>query len=71
MERKLNVLIAIAAVQALSLLWLCAQWLGPAPSPAYAGEGQDVVITGHRVSRYDPLPVTIRNDDVVRVKCVD
>jgi hypothetical protein len=71
MEKKVNVLIAIAAVQALCLTWLCLRSLGPLPSPAFAGDAQEVQIVDHRISRYNPLPVTIRNDDAIRVKCVD
>ena len=71
MENKLNVLIAIAAPQALCLSWLCLRSLGPRPPPAFAGDAQEVQIVDHRISRYNPLPVTIRNDDAIRVKCVD
>jgi len=41
------------------------------PSPACAGDAQEVQIVDQRLSRYNPLPVTIRNDDAIRVKCVD
>lgn len=71
MEKKVNVLIAIAALQAICLSWLALQELGPVPPHAYAGDAQEVELVDHRVSRYNPLPVTIRNDDAIRVKCVD
>jgi hypothetical protein len=71
MEKKVNVLIAIAALQAICLSWLALRELGPVPPLVYAGDAQEVELVDHRVSRYNPLPVTIRNDDAIRVKCVD
>jgi len=71
MDTKVNVLIAIAVLQALCLAWMCLHPLGSPPSPAYAGDAQEVQIVDQRLSRYNPLPVTIRNDDAIRVKCVD
>jgi hypothetical protein len=71
METKVNTLIAIAALQALCLASLCLRPFVSPPSPAYAGDAQEVQIVDQRLSRYNPLPVTIRNDDAIRVKCID
>jgi hypothetical protein len=71
METKINILITIAVVQATCLACLCLRSLGPLPSPAYAADAQEIRIVDQRLSRYNPLPVTIRNDDAIRVKCVD
>jgi hypothetical protein len=71
MENKMNALIAVAIVQALSLLWLAWQRLPEAPRSAYAAEAQEVVVTGHRISRYEPVPVQVKNDDAIKVRCVD
>jgi hypothetical protein len=70
MEKKLTILIFISAVQTLGLLWLCLQSFPSVPSVAYAGDAQQVTLVEHRLSRYAPLPVVIRNDDPVRVHCV-
>ena len=71
MERKLDVLIAIAALQAACLTWIALGTFGSVPTPAHAGDAQEVQIVDQRLSRYNPLPVAIRNDDAIRVKCVD
>lgn len=71
MEAKLRILIAVSAVQALALIWLCAERPLPFPAPAHAGDTQAVSVVDHRISRNSPVPVTIRNDDAIRVRCVD
>jgi len=71
MEKKLNVLIAIATLQAICFGCLSLRTLGPLPSPAHAADAQAVELVDQRLSRYNPLPVIIRNDDAIRVKCVD
>jgi hypothetical protein len=71
METKLRILVAVSAVQALALLWLCVQRPAPFPSAAHAADAQSVSLVDHRLSRYSPLPVMIRNDDAIRVRCVD
>ena len=74
MEKKLQILIVVSALQAASLLWLCLQTstvLPSLPALAHAADAQQVALVEHRLSRYQPLPVTIRNDDAIRVRCID
>lgn len=71
MEKHVRLLVVLSAVQVASLLWLCAQSAARFPAVAHAGDTQAVSLVDHRLSRYQPLPVTVRNDDAIRVKCVD